>query len=220
VEAVSKIYSGPSNPRTGEPIFPGFERGSELGWSPGPVGLAADYFRFIVFKDSNWDPKALNFDSHYALVSSRADFRPLDAPKTDLTPFVSRGGLRFVVYRKGASGEDAPLRMLQGSRTRLADPHGIAFDSKRQLLFVTNHGSTHDNDVSAADYLSAAEKEERSKLKNWPLDRDFAVPGSSARQLVKCFAARRRGLTASDECASFVGRGGKSCRRTTGRSGC
>ncbi len=84
----------------------------------------------------------------------------------------------IVVYRKGASGEDAPLRMLQGTRTRLADPHGIAFDSKRGLLFVTNHGSTHDNDVSAADYLSAAEKEERSKLKNWPLDRDFAVPGS------------------------------------------
>jgi DNA-binding beta-propeller fold protein YncE len=84
----------------------------------------------------------------------------------------------IVVYRKGASGEDAPIRMLQGPRTRLADPHGIAFDSKRNLLFVANHGSTHDNHVDAADFLSAAEKEERAKLVNWPLDRDFAVPGS------------------------------------------
>ena len=84
----------------------------------------------------------------------------------------------IVVYRKGASGEDAPLRMLQGNRTRLADPHGIALDPKRGVMFVTNHGSTHESRVDAADYLSAREKEERSKLVNWPLDRDFAVPGS------------------------------------------
>ena len=83
-----------------------------------------------------------------------------------------------VVYRKGASGEDAPLRMLQGNRTRLADPHGIALDTKRGVMFVTNHGSTHDSSVASADYLSAKEKEERAKLVNWPLDRDFAVPGS------------------------------------------
>ena len=84
----------------------------------------------------------------------------------------------IVVYRKGASGEDAPLRMLQGDRTRLADPHGIALDAKRGVMFVTNHGSTHASSVDSADYLSAREKEERSKLVNWPLDRDFAVPGS------------------------------------------
>jgi DNA-binding beta-propeller fold protein YncE len=84
----------------------------------------------------------------------------------------------IVVYRKGASGEDAPLRMLQGNRTRLADPHGVALDVKRGVLFVTNHGSVHESRVDSADYLSAREKEERSKLVNWPLDRDFAVPGS------------------------------------------
>ena len=84
----------------------------------------------------------------------------------------------IVVYRKGASGEDAPLRMLQGEHTRLADPHGVALDAKRGVMFVTNHGSTHASSVDSADYLSAQEKEERSKLVNWPLDRDFAVPGS------------------------------------------
>ncbi len=84
----------------------------------------------------------------------------------------------IVVYRKGASGEDAPLRMLQGEHTRLADPHGIALDPKRGVMFVSNHGSTHQSSVNAADYLSAKEKEERAKLVNWPLDRDFAVPGS------------------------------------------
>src|SRR5207302_4122539 len=32
VEAARKIYGGPKNPRTGVPLFPGLERGSELGW--------------------------------------------------------------------------------------------------------------------------------------------------------------------------------------------
>ena len=51
VEAVRRVYAGASNPRTGEKIFPGLERGSELGWSPVPVGYAVDYFKHIVFKD-------------------------------------------------------------------------------------------------------------------------------------------------------------------------
>jgi len=107
VQAVRKIYAGPSNPRTGEPIFPGLERGSELGWSAGPVGLAADYFRFIVFKDPSWDPKALNFDSHVALVASRPEFQPLDATKTDLTPFTSRGG-KLLMYQGWAENGIPP----------------------------------------------------------------------------------------------------------------
>ena len=84
----------------------------------------------------------------------------------------------IVVYRKGASGEEPPKRMLQGERTRLADPHGVALDPKRGVMFVTNHGSTHTSSTGSADFLSEKEKEERAKLVNWPLDRDFAVPGS------------------------------------------
>ena len=42
VAAVKKTYAGASNPRTGEAIFPGLERGSELGWSAQPVGYAVD----------------------------------------------------------------------------------------------------------------------------------------------------------------------------------
>ena len=79
---------------------------------------------------------------------------------------------------KGASGEEPPFRLLQGNRTRLADPHGVAFDPRRGLLFVTNHGSVHESRVDSADFLTPAERAERAKLVNFPLDRDFAVPGS------------------------------------------
>ena len=37
VDAVEKVYAGPSDQATGLRLFPGFERGSELGW----VGFGA-----------------------------------------------------------------------------------------------------------------------------------------------------------------------------------
>jgi DNA-binding beta-propeller fold protein YncE len=46
-----------------------------------------------------------------------------------------------VVYHKMAKGDDQLLRRLEGPKTRLADPHGIALDSKNGLMFVSNHGS-------------------------------------------------------------------------------
>src|SRR6266850_1842735 len=48
------------------------------------------------------------------------------------------------VYRKGASGDEKPLRSLQGESTRLSDVHGIALDTKNKLLYVTNWGHVSD----------------------------------------------------------------------------
>jgi feruloyl esterase len=111
VEAVRKIYAGPRNARTGEQIFPGLERGSELGWSPGPVGLAADFFRFLVFKDPDWDPKALNFDTHVALVDSKDEHRILDATRTDLSSFTKRGG-KLLLYQGWAENGIPPRNLV------------------------------------------------------------------------------------------------------------
>jgi 6-phosphogluconolactonase (cycloisomerase 2 family) len=44
------------------------------------------------------------------------------------------------VYRKEASGDEQPLRTIQGEETGLEAPHGIAVDSKNGLLFVNNWG--------------------------------------------------------------------------------
>jgi 6-phosphogluconolactonase (cycloisomerase 2 family) len=46
-----------------------------------------------------------------------------------------------VVYHKMAEGDDPILRRLEGPKTRLADPHGIALDPENGLMFVSNHGS-------------------------------------------------------------------------------
>ena len=84
----------------------------------------------------------------------------------------------IVVYRKGASGEEPPIRMIQGVRSRLADPHGIALDARRDLLYVTNHGSVHETGEEAGDRLTPERRAEELARVNWPLTRNFAVPGS------------------------------------------
>jgi DNA-binding beta-propeller fold protein YncE len=76
----------------------------------------------------------------------------------------------IVVYKKSAKGTEAPLRVVQGDDTGLADPHGMALDTRRGLLYVTNHGSSHQ--------VRARESRRRGGSPGFPLDRDDAVPGS------------------------------------------
>lgn len=97
VDAVRRVYAGASNPRTGEAIFPGLERGSELGWSPVPVGYAVDYFKHIVFKSQDWDPRLLNYDGHVAQASTGSNL-VFDANDPDLSRFTRHGG-KLLMYQ-------------------------------------------------------------------------------------------------------------------------
>jgi DNA-binding beta-propeller fold protein YncE len=46
-----------------------------------------------------------------------------------------------VVYRREANGSEAPLRVLRGPETELADPHGIVIDPGHNEMLVANHGN-------------------------------------------------------------------------------
>ena len=48
------------------------------------------------------------------------------------------------VYPKTAKGDEDAIRLIQGNKTRLADPHGIAFDPKTRLLYIANYGTERD----------------------------------------------------------------------------
>lgn len=78
----------------------------------------------------------------------------------------------IVVFNKSAKGVEAPLRVVQGDHTGLADPHGMALDTRNNLLYVTNHGSTHQVRPPAPG------ARRREDIAGWPLTRDDAVPGS------------------------------------------
>ncbi|OFW02462.1 MAG: hypothetical protein A3H94_02085 [Acidobacteria bacterium RIFCSPLOWO2_02_FULL_60_20] len=80
-----------------------------------------------------------------------------------------------VVYHKMAQDQEGPIRRLQGDSTRLADPHGLALDTKNQLMFVTNHGGRHEVKPGGRKAVTYAEGGTDDKP-NWPIGEE--VPGS------------------------------------------
>ena len=74
--ALKKIYAGPSNPRTGEHIFPGFALGAERQWAGlvqnlRATGLGTGYFGNLTFEDPNWDYSTFDFDADMAYADLR-----------------------------------------------------------------------------------------------------------------------------------------------------
>jgi DNA-binding beta-propeller fold protein YncE len=51
---------------------------------------------------------------------------------------------KVAVYRRLASGEEKPLRSIQGPHTGLSDPHGLGIDSDNNEIFTANHDSYHE----------------------------------------------------------------------------
>ncbi|MBI2815410.1 MAG: beta-propeller fold lactonase family protein [Acidobacteria bacterium] len=85
----------------------------------------------------------------------------------------------IVVYHKMAKGDDAPIRIIEGNRTLLADPHGIALDTKNKVMYVTNHGSV----ASSKDGKNFTRRPSVSG--GWQIPdererREVMVPGSGA----------------------------------------
>jgi feruloyl esterase len=111
VDAARRMYTAPKNPRTNQEIFPPVEPGSELGWSmllagPEPFSAATDQFRYVVFKDPNWDWRTLNFDSDVALAD-KIDNDTINAIDPNLRPFLARGG-KLLMYHGWADPGVAP----------------------------------------------------------------------------------------------------------------
>jgi len=76
------------------------------------------------------------------------------------------------VFHKMAKDDDPPFRLITGEKTLLADPHGIAVDSKTELLFVANWGAVADHEYTGK--LNAFD----SDKPNWPRFQADAVPGT------------------------------------------
>ena len=82
-----------------------------------------------------------------------------------------------VTYPKSAQGKEAPIRLLQGEKTLLADPHGIAIDPRRDLLYVTNWGSGNRR-VAPPGGATTGTFGRGDGHPNWPIGRNYSIPGS------------------------------------------
>jgi len=111
---VRKIYDGARNPRTGEPLFAGWERGSEGGWGAYFVGrrepARLDFWRYWVFRNPAWDP--MSFDFNRNVAQADAELAGIASTNADLAAFRNRGG-KIVAYQGWADPVVPPENTIQ-----------------------------------------------------------------------------------------------------------
>jgi feruloyl esterase len=137
VETAQRIYAAAKNPRTGQEIYPGLEPGSELGWGihagPQPSSYAIDGFRYVTFKNPDWDYRTLNLDSDVA-VAEKVDNGATSAMDPNLKEFFGRGG-KLLMYHGWSDPNIAPLNTINYYQSVLTAMGAAANDSIRLFLF-------------------------------------------------------------------------------------
>ncbi len=95
VKTAQTMYVPVFNSRTKKEIFPGLERGSEMGWATfggqQPFGIGTQMYQYMVFKDPNWDYKTLNWDADMAAVD-KIENGNINAMDPNLKAFFAHGG--------------------------------------------------------------------------------------------------------------------------------
>jgi len=161
VESARKVYTPATNPRTKEPLFPGFEPGSEKGWgfaaSEKPPELILTALRNSVFKNPNWDYQTFNFDGDVAVFDRETQAR--NATDANLKPFFSHGG-KLLQYQ-GWNDNLIPPQNSVNYYNRVADTLGGAskINDSYRLFMVPGMGHCRGGDgTDRFDVIGALEQ--------------------------------------------------------------
>jgi feruloyl esterase len=147
VEAARKIYAGPSNPRTGQNIFPGLEPGSEPGWAtltgPKPMSLAVEVYQHLVFHKPDWN--YLDFDAGADIQAAvRAIGATYDAIDPNLKPLTGHGG-KLLLYH-GWADPGIPPRATVNYYKSVVEAMGGAARANVRLFMVPGMGHCRGGD--------------------------------------------------------------------------
>jgi feruloyl esterase len=111
VDTVKRLYAGPSNPRTGEKLYPGLTRGSEFGWAalgkpPGPQATPPYEPIFKWAFGTNWDWRTFDFDRANATYTKKLA-SIVNATSPNLDQFRAKGH-KLIAYHGWADWLVAP----------------------------------------------------------------------------------------------------------------
>ena len=111
VDAVRKLYEGPRNPKTGQPIYPGLMKGSEFGWdrlgappATAPQPPFAPIFQWVFGPTWNW--RSFDFDGSTKTFENKLA-GTLNATNPNVEKFQKRGG-KLLLYHGWADWLVAP----------------------------------------------------------------------------------------------------------------
>jgi feruloyl esterase len=132
VGTVKRFYAGPTNPRTGEQIYPGWPRGSEgpaFGWAveegDPPLSLKEPAFDGL-FKwvfGPTWDWRSFNFDHDMAEVDSVLGSDVNGNTVANIDAFKAHGG-KLLIYHGWADSIVNPLDTVAFYETLAKAPGG------------------------------------------------------------------------------------------------
>jgi len=139
VAAAQRIYAAATNPRTGQVLFPSLVPGSELGWGvlgggPDPYGNLLDHYKYVVFKNPNWDWKTFNFDWDIAR-SEQPENTLMNATDPNLRPFFAHNG-KLLIYHGWSDPNVAALNTIRYYKSVADTLGGASKISNNVRLFL------------------------------------------------------------------------------------
>ena len=135
VQTAETILS-PARDAQGNVLFPRLEPGTELRWGrlaggPAPADLFLDQFRFVVYKDAQWDWRTFNLDRDAA--RARAENQGIDDLNPDLAAYARHGG-KLLLYHGWADQQVAPGSTVDFYNAVVAHSPGPASDWLRLYM--------------------------------------------------------------------------------------
>jgi len=145
VEAARKIYTAASNRRTGQQLFPSLPLGTELGWAvlgagPDPSQVMIDHYKYVVFKDANWDWRTFNFDGDMDR-SELADNTVMNATDPNLKAFFGHNG-KLLLYHGWSDPNISSLSTIQ-YYNRVVDTMGGSGQTTNNIRLFLEPGMGH-----------------------------------------------------------------------------